>query len=64
MPIQECICNGCNQPFSQLTFRGDNTPPVCPKCKSNDIKTMPSQEGFMANSSIGAQVVGVPKGPS
>jgi len=64
MPTQECRCNHCSHTFSHLTFKGDETLPVCPLCKGKEITTKPYQEGFMSQSSMGTLVFGVPKGPS
>jgi hypothetical protein len=47
-----------------LTFKGDETPPVCPQCKGREIQMRTNQEGFMAGPGLGSRIAGVPKGPS
>lgn len=64
MPTAECRCSGCDHSFVHLTFKGDDTPPVCPRCKAREIRIKKNQEGFMAGPGLGSHIVGVPKGPS
>jgi putative FmdB family regulatory protein len=64
MPTAECRCNACGHPFVHLTFKGDDIPPVCPRCKARDIQVKTNREGFMAGPGLGSRIVGVPKGPS
>jgi Zn finger protein HypA/HybF involved in hydrogenase expression len=64
MPTAECRCNACGHIFAHLTFKGDDTPPVCPRCKVRDIQMKSDQEGFMAGPGLGSRIAGVPKGHS
>ena len=64
MPTAECRCNACGHTFAHLTFKGDDIPPVCPRCKAEDIQVKTNPEGFMAGPGLGSHIVGVPKGPS
>ncbi|MFO7714734.1 zinc ribbon domain-containing protein [Desulfosarcina sp.] len=64
MPTAACRCNACSHTFAHLTFKGDDTPPVCPRCKAWDIQVQTSQEGFMTGPGLGSRIAGVPKGPS
>ena len=64
MPTSECRCNTCGHLFVYLTFKGDGTPPVCPRCKGREIQMKTNPEGFMAGSGLGSRIAGVPKGPS
>jgi Zn finger protein HypA/HybF involved in hydrogenase expression len=64
MPTAECRCNACDHSFTHLTFKGDDTPPFCPRCKGRDIQVKTDPEGFMGGPGLGSLIVGVPKGPS
>ena len=64
MPTTQCRCTACDKTFVHMTFKGDDTPPVCPRCKGRDIQTKTDQEGFMAGPGLGSLIAGVPKGPS
>ena len=64
MPTAECQCNACGHTFAHLTFKDDDTQPVCPRCKTQDIQMKADQEGFMAGPGLGSLLAGVPKGPS
>ena len=64
MPTAECRCNACGHTFVRLTFKGDETIFVCPRCKGGDIRMKTDPEGFMAGSGLGSLLAGVPKGPS
>lgn len=64
MPTTECRCNVCDHTFTHLTFKGDETPPVCPRCKAKDVHLKNNPERFMAGSGLGSLIAGVPKGPS
>lgn len=64
MPTAECRCRACGHAFVHLTFKGDATTPVCPRCKARDVLIKTNREGFMATSGLGSHIAGVPKGPS
>ena len=64
MPNTECRCETCGQTFMHLTFKGDPIRPVCPQCKSRDVKLKADPDRFMAGSSMGSLLAGAPKGPS
>jgi Zn finger protein HypA/HybF involved in hydrogenase expression len=64
MPKSDCRCNTCDHTFAHLTFQGDDTPPVCPRCKGRDIQIKPHQAGFMTGTGMGSLIAGVPRGPS
>jgi putative FmdB family regulatory protein len=64
MPTAECRCHTCDHTFTHLTFKGDDTPPVCPRCKGGNIRMKTDQEGFMGGTGLGSLITGVPKGPS
>ncbi|WP_319522144.1 zinc ribbon domain-containing protein [uncultured Desulfosarcina sp.] len=64
MPTAQCRCQACGHTFVHLTFKGDDTPAVCPKCKSREIESKADQEGFMAGPGLGSRIAGAPKGPS
>ena len=64
MPTAQCRCRKCGHTFSQVTFKGDDMPPVCPQCKSRDVEFKADREGFMAGAGLGADIVGVRRGPS
>jgi predicted nucleic acid-binding Zn ribbon protein len=64
MPTAQCLCTACGHAFAYLTFKGDDTPPVCPRCKGRDIRRKDEQQGFMAAPGLGALISAPPKGPS
>jgi hypothetical protein len=64
MPTSQCRCKACGHTFPHLTFKGDTTPPVCPRCQSKEVLSHRNQEGFMSGPGMGSQFAGVPKGPS
>lgn len=64
MPTTECRCNVCGHAFAHLIFKGDDTPPVCPRCKERDVRMKTHPEGFMAGPGLGSRIANVPKGPS
>lgn len=64
MPTAECRCNECGHAFAHLTFKGDDTPPICPRCKERDVRLKADPEGFMADTGLGSLLAGIPKGPS
>ena len=64
MPTTQCRCSACGHTFSHLTFQGDDTPPVCPYCKSRDVESKTDRQGFMSGPGLGSRIAGVPKGPS
>ena len=64
MPTIECHCNDCGHCFTHLFFEGDRIDPICPRCKKRDIASKPDPERFMAGSSMGSLITGVPRGPS
>ena len=64
MPNSEYRCKTCGHTFSQLTFKGDPIPAVCPQCKGKTVEPTADSEGFMAASSLGSLLTRIPKGPS
>lgn len=64
MPTAQCRCQVCGHTFEHLTFKGDETPAICPKCKSRDVESKADQEGFMAGQGLGSLFAEAPKGPS
>jgi len=64
MPTTQCHCNACGHDFALLTFKGDDTAPVCPRCKSKDIQATGDQVRFLDGPGLGGRIAGIPKGPS
>jgi Zn finger protein HypA/HybF involved in hydrogenase expression len=64
MPTTECHCNACGHRFVHLTFKGDVSPPICPRCKGKEVQMKTNPEGFMTGPGLGSRIAGVPKGPS
>ena len=64
MPTAECRCNVCGHTFVHLTCKGDDSLPVCPRCRATDIRMKADQEGFMAGPGLGSLLAGGSKGPS
>ena len=47
MPTIEYKCGNCDHLFKAVVFRGDKeTEPLCPKCKSALVKSLPRSESL------------------
>ena len=40
MPIYDYQCRKCNAQFEQLVLPSEQTPPECPRCRSQDLEMM------------------------
>ena len=64
MPTAQCCCRACGYTFAHVTFKGDDTPAVCPHCRSRKVASKADREGFMSAPGLGSHLAEAPKGPS